>query len=58
MSRTPTPGRSLWFGKAAGCTNLDQVNVRLPDGVPPGPAVPVRLTYIGRASNEVSIDVQ
>jgi uncharacterized protein (TIGR03437 family) len=48
----------LWFGKAAGYTNLDQVNVRMPSGVSAGPAVPVRLSYIGRASNEVTIGVQ
>ncbi len=48
----------LFFGEAPGFPGYYQVNFRVPAGLAPRPAVPVRLTYIGRSSNEVVIGLR
>jgi hypothetical protein len=48
----------LFFGDAPGYPGYNQVNFRVPNGIPPGPAVSVRLTYLSRPSNDVTIGVQ
>jgi galactose oxidase-like protein len=38
-----------------GASGVNQVRVRVPTGIAGGPAVPVRLTYVDRPSNEVTM---
>jgi len=48
----------LFFGDAPGYPGYFQVNFQVPAGVSLASPVPVRLTYLGRSSNAVTIAVQ
>jgi hypothetical protein len=48
----------LYFGAAPGYPGYSQVNFLVPGGISPGPAIPVRLAYLGRSSNTVTVGVQ
>ena len=50
--------RLLRTSQVPGLAGVIQVMVRVPAGIAPGTAVSVRLTYIGRPSNEVTLAVQ
>ena len=47
----------LYFGTSS-YPGYNQVNFRVPAGITPGSAVSIRLTYLARPSNEVTIGVQ
>jgi uncharacterized protein (TIGR03437 family) len=48
----------LYFGDAPDFAGLNQVNVSVPSGIVMGPVIVVRLNYISRSSNAVTIGVQ
>lgn len=48
----------LYFGGAPGYPGYNQVNIRVPGGVAAGSTVSVRMTYISRPSNQVTIGVR
>jgi uncharacterized protein (TIGR03437 family) len=52
------PARVLFSGMAPGFVGLWQINAEVPQGVTPGPAVPLVITAEGRASNTVTIAVE
>ena len=41
-----------------GAAGVNQVRVRVPSGIAPGPSVRVRLTYVDRPSNTVTMGVR
>jgi hypothetical protein len=52
-----SPAEVLYFGPSS-YPGYYQLNFRVPSGVASGSAVPVRLSYIGRSSNAVTIGLQ
>lgn len=52
------PAVILYFGSAPGYPGFNQVNFLVPSGAAPGSAISVRLTYLNRPSNEVTIGMR
>jgi hypothetical protein len=52
------PAMILWFGTSPVYAGLNQINIRVPDNVATDKPAPVRLNYIGRPSNEVTMSVK
>jgi hypothetical protein len=48
----------LSVGNAPRAAGVNQVTVRVPDGISPGPAVPLRVTSLDRPTNEVTLAVR
>jgi uncharacterized protein (TIGR03437 family) len=48
----------LYFGPAPGYAGYYQVNFRVRSGVALGSAVPLRLNYLNRTSNKVTVGLQ
>jgi uncharacterized protein (TIGR03437 family) len=49
---------ATYFGPAPGYPGYFQVNFQLPNGVATGSAIPVRLKYLDRWTNEVTVGVR
>jgi WD40 repeat protein len=48
----------LYFGSAPDVNGVSQVNIRVPAGITAGARVPVRMHYMGRISNEVTLAIR